>query len=174
MFRSLRSLSLTAGLVALSACAGEDDDTAAALEAAQVDMSAALEAALAELPGAFPLEVDLELQNAKPVYEVELLNDGQVLLVLIDGVTGKASGRSQLKPDDEERRVLDALEAVPVGARTSLADALSEATRKVDQGRPVEVDLELDAQRRPVYVIGLLRGDSEEEVEVLIGEASDR
>ena len=68
-----------------------------ALAAAKITLGQALDIAGREVKGGLAYEAELEMEDGKPVYEVELVADGKFKEVEIDAVTGKV-----LEVEDEQ------------------------------------------------------------------------
>jgi len=69
--------------------------------ALKVTLSKAIESALAKVDGQ-ALDVEVELENGKPVIEVTILSDGKLWEVEIDGTTGAVTEVEQEDDDDDE------------------------------------------------------------------------
>ncbi|MHC4445353.1 MAG: PepSY domain-containing protein [Planctomycetota bacterium] len=85
------------GLIVLTlpAWTHADDDAQEQLNAlkahsvAKIGIIQAVETATKKVPGGKVVQAELELENGKPVYEVELIADGKFVEVEIDAVTGQ-------------------------------------------------------------------------------------
>jgi len=142
----------------LAAC-GQIEDTAAALEASKITMIEAIKAAkTGALADGTPTEVELKMIDGQPRYNVELVLEGGVTSVAVDGVSGEVLETAVVELDVDEQRIIDELMLVDAEQRLGLQGALKEAMKNTENGRPVEVDLE-EQEGELVYDIRLLVGN---------------
>ncbi|MFG2660613.1 PepSY domain-containing protein [Streptomyces sp. NPDC048425] len=128
----------SAGTPTASRGAGHDDDRAehvTELKTAKVTASDAIAAALKSVPGT-AVSAELDDENNRVVWEVEILNGTTWHDVLVDPATGKVTGSHTSRHDDTAR-----VTAVLKDARTTAQDAARAAAVK---GTVTEIDLDDD------------------------------
>lgn len=135
----------------------------AALAAAKITIVQALETAGKEVPGAQVLEITLGGTAEKPVYDVELLKDGQVLKATIDAVGGKLLKQEKVTLDKEEADELAESKAALGTIKIPFAQALERAAKEVKGGKVLKAELEME-KGGVTYEVVLLQGDSVKKV----------
>lgn len=145
----------------------EQDGVGQALALAKIDMAAAIGAAKAELGGAYALEVEFVAEEGAPIFDVELLDGGEVVSVTIDGVEGTVLERQEIVSSELEKVIIDAIEDLGREGRIGLLKALKRGAEIVGGGTPIEVDVEQDG-RGPIFVIVYAVGDARREAVVAI------
>ncbi|MFD0113541.1 PepSY domain-containing protein [Streptomyces sp. NPDC058320] len=132
------SAGTSAGTSTASRGTGHDDDRAehvTELKTAKVTASDAIAAALKSVPGT-AVSAELDDENNRVVWEVEVLNGTTWHDVLVDPATGKVTGSHTSRHDDTAR-----VTAVLKDARTTAQDAARAAAVK---GTVTEIDLHDD------------------------------
>ncbi|MER7204485.1 PepSY domain-containing protein, partial [Streptomyces sp. NPDC000188] len=126
------------GTGSTGSAAGHDDDRAehvTELKTAKVTASDAIAAALKSVPGT-AVSAELDDENDRVVWEVEVLNGTTWHDVLVDPASGKVTGSHTSRHDDTAR-----VTAVLKDAKTTAQDAARAAAVK---GTVTEIDLDDD------------------------------
>ena len=146
---------------------GKFEDTHSALTASKITMAQAVKAARAEIEGGVAMEVELEMVEEKPMFNVEIASAEKILSVQVDGISGEVLNKTDLELDPEEQRVVGELLAIDPEQRLGLVGALKKALAGTEDGKAVEVDLE-EKDGELVYKIRVMVGNLSEEKSVKI------
>ena len=137
--------------------------TKATLAAAKVTFAQALETAGKEVPGAQVLEITLGGTAEKPVYDVELLKDGQELKAAIDAVGGKLLKQEKVALDKEEADELAESKVALGTVKISFPQALEFAAKEVKDGQVLKAELEME-KGGVTYEVVLLQSEKVKKV----------
>lgn len=153
---------------------------AKALAQAKVTMAQAIETALKEGKGAKPFMAELEMEEGKTIYDVELLDGDKGPEMEIDAINGKVlkieSVEEQAKEDEKEgnqnskeeqeeaREKAAAAKAMPQ-AKVTLAEAVETAVKQVSGGKAYAAVFKPEGGK-PRYEIQVVAGDKCMEVAI--------
>jgi len=99
MRRATWAALLVTALVAAPSVRADDAEAAQALGLARITLADAIRTAASEVPGGTPIVAELEMEDGKAIYSIELLAGGVETDVEIDAVTGEVM---QVEVEDEE------------------------------------------------------------------------
>ena len=141
----------------------EHDTARAVLAKAKIDLAKAIETAQAKVPKGKPIYASTAQEKDKLLFEVFLLVGEKVTEVEVDAVTG-AVGDVEEGEDDEVENLADA-KKVLAASKITFAQAIATAKKKVEGGKPFEVEMELE-DGKSIIEVELLAGTKIMKVEI--------
>jgi uncharacterized membrane protein YkoI len=148
-----------------------------ALAKAKVTMVQALETALKEGKGAKPFKIDLEMEEGKAIYDVELLDGSKGPEMEIDAVSGRVNkvesveeqekedaGRASKEEQEEARQKVVGAKAMAL-AKLTLTQAVQAAEKEVAGSKAYSAILGLEGDK-PAYDVKVMTGDKSMEIEI--------
>ena len=124
---------------------------------AKITLEDALAAAQKKVPGGKPLVARAELDENKSKFGFYFLVGDKVQEVELDVTNGDILKNEEKKNVAKSKKLVNAKKALK-GAKVSFAKALEIASTKVKDGKPFEVEMELDGDRAIVEVEFLVGG----------------
>lgn len=156
---------LAISMTLLPACSTDEGDPSTAIAATKVTAISAIKAARDAVKGSWPLEFEMDIEDSKAVFSVDLWVDGGIETVVIDGLTGSLIRQETSTLSDKEQHALSVLDTLPNAKRMKLVKAIKLANAKFKDARPVEADFKL-RDEVPIFVIQLLVGEAKETIEI--------
>lgn len=164
---------LTLGLVLVGGVALADDtpdkDDLAELNKAaaeaKITFAQAIETAQKEFADGKVIEVEIDTEKGKPVFEVDLVVGDAVKEVTICAIENKVIKTENDKDEDDKARKLEvARKAIPE-AKLSFEQAIEAARKEAQDGKPVEVKLLL-SQDKPTYKVEFVTATAKQKYKV--------
>lgn len=108
-------------------------------------------------------DVELERENGKVYYEVDIEQESKDVDVHVDAVTGKVLAVIDQDSDDDDDR--DNLDTVPAEVKITSEEASAIAVKNVSGGKVIKVELDED-DNRYIYEVDLRTAKGEADVDI--------